>query len=77
VPLAGIGALFSLYHYLLEWNVINEGASSCDPLVPCSALPFDRQFGFISMAFMALTGFAFVISILTLPGETHEHVTQA
>jgi disulfide bond formation protein DsbB len=70
LALAGIGALFSIYHYLIEWNVISEG-SSCDPLNPCSALPFDRQYGFVSLAFMALAGFAFVISVLTLPaGDT-------
>jgi Disulfide bond formation protein DsbB len=66
LTLAGIGALFSIYHYLIEWGRISEG-TSCDPLNPCSALPFDRQYGFISLAFMALTGFAFVISVLTLP----------
>jgi disulfide bond formation protein DsbB len=64
--LAGLGALVSTYHYLIEWNVISEG-TSCDPTNPCSALPFDRQYGFISLAFMAFAGFAFVISVLTLP----------
>ena len=63
--LAGIGAVVSTYHYLIEWNVVHEGGA-CDPTNPCNALPFDRQYGFISLAFMALAGFAFVISILTL-----------
>jgi disulfide bond formation protein DsbB len=66
LALAGLGALVSTYHYLIEWNVISEG-SSCDPTNPCSALPFDRQYGFISLAFMAMAGFGFVLSVLTLP----------
>ena len=69
IPLAAIGAPISLYHYLIEWNVISEG-SSCDPTNPCSALPFDRQYGFISLSFMALTGFVFVLSVLTLRGDS-------
>jgi disulfide bond formation protein DsbB len=72
IALAGIGALVSTYHYLIEWNVISEGGA-CDPTNPCSALPFDRQYGFVSLSFMALTGFAFVIAILTLPaGARHD-----
>jgi disulfide bond formation protein DsbB len=66
LALAGIGALFSTYHYLIEWNIIKEG-SSCDPTNPCSALPFDRQYGFVSLSFMALAGFAFIVAVLTLP----------
>jgi disulfide bond formation protein DsbB len=65
LALAGIGAAVSTYHYLIEWDWIHEGGS-CDPANPCNVLPFDRQYGFISLAFMALAGFAFVLSILTL-----------
>jgi disulfide bond formation protein DsbB len=65
LALAGIGAAVSTYHYLIEWDIIHEGGA-CDPANPCNVLPFDRQYGFISLAFMALAGFAFVLSILTL-----------
>lgn len=66
--LAGLGFLVATYHYLIEWGVLTEGGS-CDPNVPCSALPFERQFGFVSLASMAMAGFAFVLSILTLRPE--------
>jgi hypothetical protein len=72
LALAVIGGAVSTYHYLIEWNVIAEGGA-CDPTNPCSALPFDRQYGFVSLSFMALTGFAFVIAVLTLPaGVRHD-----
>jgi disulfide bond formation protein DsbB len=68
LTLAGIGALVSTYHYLLEWiHSLDTGA--CAVSVPCTFVYF-RQFGFISLAFMALTGFAFIFTLFTLPGES-------
>lgn len=63
VPLAGIGALISSYHYLIEWHP-NLQAGSCDATVSCSIVWF-REFGFISLPFMALCGFLAVIALLT------------
>lgn len=62
VPLAGIGIVISTYHYLLEWNPQWEG-DSCDITAPC-AVPYFREFGFVSLAFMALCGFAAILSLL-------------
>ncbi len=68
LALAGIGALVSTYHYLLEWiHSLDTGA--CAVSVPCTFVYF-RQFGFMSLAFMALTGFAFIFTLFTLPGES-------
>jgi disulfide bond formation protein DsbB len=68
LTLAGLGALVSGYHYALEWiHSLDTGA--CAVSVPCTFVYF-RQFGFMSLAFMALTGFAFIFTLFTLPGES-------
>ena len=68
VPLASIGALISLYHYFIEWFPDAE-TGICSTTVPCSLQWFDAVFGFISLPFMALCGFALIISLVTLPPQ--------
>lgn len=63
VPIAGVGAVISLYHYLVEWNPSLETA--CDPFNPCSLIWF-RRFGFVTLPFMALCGFAAIIGLTLL-----------
>jgi disulfide bond formation protein DsbB len=63
IPVAAIGLAVSVYHYQLEW--FPEQGSSCSALVPCTARYFE-QFGFISLAFMAMTGFAAIIALLAV-----------
>ena len=60
VPMATIGALISTWHYLVEWNPTWEG-TSCGLFGPaCSDIWF-RQWGFSTLAFMALCGFVSII----------------
>jgi disulfide bond formation protein DsbB len=62
IPLAAVGACVSIYHYLVEWHPRLEG-DVCDPTSPCSLVWF-REFGFVTLAFMALCGFAAIIALL-------------
>ena len=64
VPLAVVGGAVSAYHYLIEWHP-SLGAGTCDITAPCT-VPWFRQFGFVSLAFMALCGFAAIVALLTL-----------
>ena len=73
--MAGIGILISLYHYLVEWNPQLE-AGSCSLTAPCSAVYF-REFGFVSLSFMAMCGFAAVLALLLLPPKETLDVQQA
>ena len=67
LSLAGLGVLVSGYHYALEWiHSLDTGA--CSVSVPCTFVYF-RQFGFMSLSFMALAGFVFIFTLFTLPGE--------
>lgn len=62
-PLAVIGAGIALYHYLVEWNPGLETGSCALTGPSCSAFWF-REFGFITLAFMALVGFLTILTLL-------------
>ena len=68
VPIAAIGAIVSSYHYLLEWKPSLEGGA-CSAVGPACADIWFREFGFVTLAFMALAGFITIIvfSLVTFP----------
>lgn len=68
VPLATIGATISTYHWLLE-RFPNLESGVCDVSVPCDLVWFEN-FGFVTLPFMAFTGFLAVIVFTTLPKPT-------
>jgi disulfide bond formation protein DsbB len=65
IPLAAIGALIATYHYLLEWGIVPD-SGACVVGIPCTQVWF-RQFGFISLPFLALTAFLLIIAFLLIP----------
>jgi Disulfide bond formation protein DsbB len=65
VPLAALGAAISTYHYLLEQGVVPD-SGTCSAVVPCTFIWFE-ELGFVTLPFMALAGFLFIIALLTLP----------
>lgn len=70
IPLSVIGALISSYHYYIER--VPEAGGSCNVMVPCNT-PWFEQWGFVTLAFMALTGFAAIIALLSIAGPTPTH----
>ena len=60
--LGGIGAPISLYHYIIQW-LPNLEVTACATDVPCSAV-YVREFGFVSIPFMALSGFLAIVVLL-------------
>lgn len=60
VVLAPIGLIVSVYHYLLEWGIVNE-SNVCSVDIPCTSIWF-REFGFITLCFMAGCAFIAVIA---------------
>ena len=73
-PLAAIGACVSLYHYVIEWRPNLEGGA-CDFGPSCSAFYF-RQFGFVTLAFMALCGFVAIATLTWIANGTHRRGTR-
>jgi disulfide bond formation protein DsbB len=65
VPIATIGAGIALYHWLFE-RLPSLDAGACSVDVPCDFIWFEL-FGFVTLPFMALTGFLAAIVFTTLP----------
>jgi disulfide bond formation protein DsbB len=80
VPVAVIGALIATYHYALEWLPwLDSGV--CAATTPCTIVWF-RQFGFISLPYLALSAFLLIVALLWLAGdaadpEPFEHPTSS
>jgi disulfide bond formation protein DsbB len=60
IVLAAVGLVVSTYHYVLEWFPTLE-TSVCSLDTPCTTIWF-REFGFVTLCFMAGSAFIFVIS---------------
>lgn len=71
IPLAVVGAGISSYHYLIEWFP-EADAGACSAGIPCTAVWF-REFGFVSLPFLALIAFLLVITFLLIPARTSLH----
>ncbi len=63
VPLSGIGAIIAIIHLLEQWTPAEMGA--CGLGVPCS-VRYVEEFGFVTIPFMALAGFAIIMSFMWL-----------
>lgn len=62
LPLAVAGLAVSTYHYVIEWKPsLGDGACSVGP--SCTDIWF-REFGFVTLAFMAWAGFAVILALL-------------
>ena len=70
VPLATIGITVSTYHWFLE-RFPNLDAGVCSAEVPCEFVWFEN-FGFVTLSFMAFTGFLAVLVFTTLPNTQTE-----
>jgi disulfide bond formation protein DsbB len=63
IPVAAVGAAVSIYHVQLER--FPDQQSFCAVEAPCN-LPPVEQFGFVTLAVMALCGFAAIIALLAV-----------
>jgi disulfide bond formation protein DsbB len=72
VPLAAIGSVIALYHYLIETGVFEDSESCLAIGMSCAAVWFEG-FGFVTLSFMALCGFAAIIALnlVSPPGGTN------
>jgi disulfide bond formation protein DsbB len=64
IPVAAVGAAISIYHYQLEMFP-EQSTGVCSAEVPCTVRWFE-VFGFVSLAFMALTGFLAIIALTSI-----------
>jgi disulfide bond formation protein DsbB len=69
LPLVGIGAAISIYHYQLE-RFPEQETIACSATVPCTTIWFE-QFGYITIPMMALSAFALIAVILATGRRGH------
>ena len=62
VPFAAVGLPISVYHYLIEWKP-GLDTGGCALFGPACTDIWFRTFGFATLAFMALCGFAAVLAV--------------
>lgn len=72
VLLAGLGAMVSVWHMVVERYPTLEG-SSCDPLNPCSIIWVER-FGYLTIPTMALSGFALIVALLAFARPPNQEI---
>jgi disulfide bond formation protein DsbB len=68
LALAFIGAAISVYHYQLE-RFPHQGGIACEVDNPCTVV-WVWRFHFISIPWMALSGFAFIVTALLIVGRS-------
>lgn len=68
VPLATIGAAISIYHYQLE-RFPSQASPACTVEAPCTVV-WVWRFHFVSIPFMALSGFALIVTLVLIARST-------
>jgi len=70
LPVVAIGAAIAIYHYQLE-RFPSQGGFSCDVANPCTVV-WTWMFHYISIPFMALSGFALIGWLVWIAGQRSE-----
>ncbi len=66
LPIALIGLTISAYHYLIEWRPELD-SGTCDLFGPSCTDVWFKEFGFITLPFMAAIGFIAILALLFVP----------
>jgi len=64
----GVGAAIATYHTFVQAFPPESGTSFCTVEAPCTTR-YVWEFGFVSLPFMALTGFLFIITLMVVAGR--------
>ena len=65
LPLAVIGWLFAVYHYMLYSGFIPEGLQPCDKELSCTEINLEL-FGFITIPMLSILSFTAIIALLVV-----------
>ncbi len=63
IPVLAVGAVISTYHRWIQAYPPSNGTSFCTAEAPCTT-QYVKEFGIVSIPFMALSAFAFIIVLL-------------
>lgn len=70
IPLALVGAAISVYHYQLEWFP-TQSSPACTADAPCT-VRWVFELGYISLPFMALSGFLLIATLAWIAGQRQD-----
>jgi disulfide bond formation protein DsbB len=62
--LAGIGAVIALFHYMVQWGIVNTSCSTGGQTVSC-ATKMVNVYGYVTIPMMAFTAFIMIILFQT------------
>jgi len=65
LPLSIVGLIIAFYHNLLYYNILPEAAAPCTLGISCTT-KFVEWFGFVTIPFLSLLGFAFITLCMLL-----------
>lgn len=71
LPLAVIGGLFAVYHYLLYMDIIPESLAPCDQDASCKDVNLEI-FGFITIPMLSIVSYTVIIILLTMFRKRHK-----
>jgi len=66
LPIALIGLPIAAYHYLIEWRP-DLDSGTCDLFGPSCTDVWFKEFGFVTLPFMAAIGFLAILALLFAP----------
>jgi disulfide bond formation protein DsbB len=72
LPLAIIGWLFAIYHYLLYSGYIPEGLQPCDQEASCAEINLEL-FGFITIPMLSILSYTAIIALLVVVRNKTKH----
>jgi disulfide bond formation protein DsbB len=72
LPLAALGWLFAVYHYLLYSGYIPEGLQPCDQDNSCADIDLEL-FGFITIPMLSILSYTAIIALLAMFHKTVTH----
>ena len=76
LPLAVIGWLFAVYHYLLYSGFIPEGLQPCDKELSCTEINLEL-FGFVTIPMLSILSYAAIIALLVMFRNRVRHIRAA
>lgn len=72
LPLAVIGLLFAVYHYLLYIGIVPESMAPCDQEASCKEVNLEL-FGFITIPMLSILSYGVIIGLLVLFQKQQRH----
>lgn len=72
LPLSLLGLGIAIYHNLLYYHILPESVAPCRAGISCTTVQI-QWFGFVTIPFLSLLGFAVIVTLLLIAQRTFSH----